>query len=135
MDGDEWEKGERSVKPRDRHQPRRPRLPWTAARTTKIMLRQSSVRHCAATTAPPSCCPNCYAEHSHKDSVNSSAVGKQMKRKKSNSQAQLHLPALDLFWANLRVQHHLPPLDLSWTRLVQVSQQKEVNMVFNVHTY
>ena len=30
--------------------------------------------------------------------------------------AQLHLPARDLFWDNLRVQHHLPPLDLAWTR-------------------
>ena len=26
--------------------------------------------------------------------------------------AQLHLPAHDLFWANLKVQLHLPPLDL-----------------------
>ena len=36
-------------------------------------------------------------------------------QKKSNSQAQLHLPALDLFRANLRFQHYLPPLDLAWT--------------------
>ena len=28
--------------------------------------------------------------------------------------AQLHLPAHDVFWANLRVQLHLPPLDLAW---------------------
>ena len=34
-DGDEWEKGDRRVKPQNEHQPRRPRLPWTAARTTK----------------------------------------------------------------------------------------------------
>ena len=27
--------------------------------------------------------------------------------------AQLHLPAHDLFWANLRVQLHLPPLHLA----------------------
>ena len=54
--------------------------------------------------------------NSHKDNVRSSAVGKQLKQKKSSSQAQLHLPALDLFCANLRVQHHLPPLDLAWTR-------------------
>ena len=32
-DGDEWEKGDRRVKPRNRRQPGRPRLPWTAART------------------------------------------------------------------------------------------------------
>ena len=34
-DGDEWEKGNRKLKPRNRRQPGRPRLPWTAARTTK----------------------------------------------------------------------------------------------------
>ena len=34
-DGDEWEKGDRRVKPRNRRQPGRPRLPWTAARTTE----------------------------------------------------------------------------------------------------
>ena len=42
----------------------------------------------------------------HKDNVRSSAVGKQLKQKKSNSLAKHHLPALDLFWASffLRVQ-------------------------------
>ena len=44
-------------------------------------------------------------QNSHKDNVRSSAVGKQLKQKKSNSQAELHLPALDLFWANSWVQH------------------------------
>ena len=47
-------------------------------------------------------------QDSHKDSVCSSAVGNQPKQKKfsSLSLAQLHLPALDLFWATffLRVQ-------------------------------
>ena len=45
-------------------------------------------------------------QNSHKDNVRSSAVGKQLKQKKSNPLAQLHLPALGLFWANfyLRVQ-------------------------------
>ena len=33
-DGDEWEKKDRRVKPRNRRQPGRPRLLWTAARTT-----------------------------------------------------------------------------------------------------
>ena len=33
-DRDEWEKGDRIAKPQNRHQPRRPRLLWTAARTT-----------------------------------------------------------------------------------------------------
>ena len=66
-----------------------------------------SVQHCAATTAPRNCCPNCYAEQSHKDNIHSSTVGKQLKQKKSNSPAQHHLPALDLFWASsffVRVQ-------------------------------
>ena len=53
------------------------------------------------------------ARNSHKDNVCSSASGKQLKQKKSNSQAQLHLPALHLFWANLWVQQHLPPLDFA----------------------
>ena len=76
-----------------------------------------SAQHCATTSVLCNCCPNCYAERSHKDSVHSSAIGigKQLKRKKSNFQAQLHLRTLDLFWANLRAQHHLPPLDLVWT--------------------
>ena len=39
-DGDEWEKGDRRVKPRDRRRPGRPWLPWTASRTLKIMLRR-----------------------------------------------------------------------------------------------
>ena len=34
--GDKWEKGDRRVKPRNiRRPPRRPRLPWTAARKTE----------------------------------------------------------------------------------------------------
>ena len=39
-------------------------------------------------------------QNSHEDNVSSSAVGKQLKQKKSNFLAQLHLPALDLFWAS-----------------------------------
>ena len=34
--------------------------------------------------------------------------------------AQLHPPAHDLFWANLRVQFHLPPLDLAWNPVVSL---------------
>ena len=75
-----------------------------------------SAQHCTATTVPCNCCPNCYAEQSHRDNVCSSTVGKQLKQKKSNSQAQLSLPALDLFWADLWVQLHLPPLGLARTR-------------------
>ena len=92
-----------------------------------------SVQHCAATTTPRSCCPNYYAEQSHKDSVCSSAVGKQLKQKKCNSLAQLHLPALDLFWANFRVQHHVPPLDLAWTMCVCVHTYIELYDVYQYH--
>ena len=96
---------DRRVKPRNGRQPGRPRLPWTAAGTTGCL---GSVRPRAATTAPSNCCPNCYAKQSHKDNVRSSAVGKQLKQKKSSSLsvAQHHLPVLDLFWASfsLRVQ-------------------------------
>ena len=78
-------------------------------RQNNRMFKAVSVRHCAATTAPRNCCPNCHAEQSHKDNVRSSLAGKQLKQKKSNSLsiAQHHLPALDLFWASsflLRVQ-------------------------------
>ena len=52
--------------------------------------------------------------NSHKDNVCWSAVEKQLMQKKSNFHAQLHLPILDIFWANLKVQHHLPH---SWSRL------------------
>ena len=71
-----------------------------------------SVRHCAVTTAPYSCCPNCYAGQSHKDNVRSSADGKRLKQKKSNSLAQLHLPALGLFWASFFVRIQLTSLFL-----------------------
>ena len=58
-------------------------------------------------------------QNSHKDNVRSSAAGKQLKQRKSNSPAQHHLPALDLFWAKLLRESpaHLPPLDLAWTLL------------------
>ena len=97
-DGDEWEKGDRRMKPRDRRQPGRPRLSWTA-RTIKCpsSIAQRPQNH--ATAVPTA------MQNSDKGNVRSSAVGKQLKQKKSNSQAELHLPALDLFWANLWVQH------------------------------
>ena len=71
-----------------------------------------SARPCAATTAPRNCCPNSYAEQSHKDNVRSSAAGKQLKQKKSNSLslAQHHLPPLDLFWASFFVRVQLTSL-------------------------
>ena len=49
-------------------------------------------------------------QNSHKDNARSSTAGKQLKQKKSNSQAQLHLPALDLFSANFFVRVQLTSL-------------------------
>ena len=115
-DGDEWEKGERRAKPRNRCKPRRPRLLRTAARTTKCY---SSVRSALCSNYCTTQLLSqllCRTESQRQGLYCSSAVGKQLKQKKSTSLAQLHLPALDLFWANLWVQHHLPPLDLAWTR-------------------
>ena len=90
-------KGDRKVKPRNRRQPEDQacRGPPPEQQDVKAV----SVRHCAATTVPRNCCPNCCAEQSHNDYVRSSAVGKQLKQKKSNSLsiARHHHPALDLF--------------------------------------
>ena len=49
-------------------------------------------------------------QNSHKDNIRSSAVGKQLKQKKSNylSIAQHHLPALDLFWASFFLETSSP---------------------------
>ena len=51
-------------------------------------------------------------QNSHKHNVRSSAVGKELKQKKSNSLciAQYHLPALDLFWASFFVGVQLTSL-------------------------
>ena len=38
---------------------------------SRMLIKAVSVRHCAATTAPRNCCPNCYAEQSPKDNVRS----------------------------------------------------------------
>ena len=113
---DEWEKGERRVKPRNRCKPRRPRLPRTAARTIKCY---GSVRSALCSNYRTTQLLSqllCRTESQRPGLYCSSAVGKQLKQKKSSSLAQLHLPALDLFWANFWVQHHLPSLDLAWTR-------------------
>ena len=42
----------------------------------RMLIKAESTRHCAVTTVQRNCCPNCYAEQSHKDNVRSSAVGK-----------------------------------------------------------
>ena len=71
-------------------------------------IKAVSFRHFAATSAPRNCCFNCRpGQIGHKDNVHCTAFEEQ-------PEAQLHLPAHDLFSANLRVQLHLPPLDLAW---------------------
>ena len=123
-DGHEWDWGDRRVRPRNRRQPGRPRLPWTAARTKDCY---GSVRPALRSdyTGPRNCCPNCYAEQSHKDSVRSSAVGKQLMQKKSNSLsvAQHHLPALDLFWASFFMRVQLTSLLLISPGLLQAARK------------
>jgi len=123
--GTNGKRGNRRVRPRNRRQPGRPRLrvPPPEQQTVKAV----SVEHCAATTALRNfCCPNFYAEQSHKDNVRSSAVGKQLKRKKSNSLslslAQHHLPALDLFWATFFVRVQLTSFLLISPGLLQESR-------------
>ena len=83
-DGDEWEKGDRRVKPRIRRQPGRPRLLWTAARTTECYGSvRPALRSNHRTTRLLSQLLSkityynrcCCAEQSHKDNVRSSAVG------------------------------------------------------------
>ena len=110
-DGDKGGRGTKEWRLNRRHQPGRPRMPWTAARTTK-MLRQCPLRHCAATRVPRNYFPNCCAEQSHKDNVRSSAVGKQLTQKKSNFQAQLHslfLISSGLTWGSSTISLLLIP--------------------------
>ena len=105
--------GDERVKAQSQVPTRKTEMPWTAARTTKcygsvrFAIAQQLVYH--AVTVPT-------AMRNRITNVRCSAVGKQLMQKKFNFQAQLHLPTLDLFWANPRVRHHLPPLDLAWTR-------------------
>ena len=76
-------------------------------------VRDGDPSHCAATCALRDSCFNCRAGQSHKDNVRCTAVEEQPKAKEVQFASQLHLPAHDLFWANLRVQLQLPPLDLA----------------------
>ena len=62
-----------------------------------------SIWHCAATTTPHICCPNCYAEQqSHKENV--ALLLGNMQKSRTLSLAQHYLPALDLFWASFFVR-------------------------------
>ena len=42
----------------------------------RMLIKAVSARHCAATSVPGNCCPDCCAEQSHKDNVRSCAVRK-----------------------------------------------------------
>ena len=102
-DGDEWEK------PQSRQAPTRKTKAAVDRRQNNKMLRQ-----CPSGIAqrPPhhAVAVLTAMQNSHKDNGRSSAVMKQLKQKKSNPQAQLHLPALDLFWASLFLRVELTSL-------------------------
>ena len=78
-----------------------------------------STRHCAATSALHSCCFNCRAGQSQGQCPLHCCWGTTRSERSPTFAAQLHLPALDLFWANVRVQLHLPPLDLAWNPVMR----------------
>ena len=100
-DGDEWERGteELNLKTGANPEDRGCRGPPPEQ---KIIL--SSVRPPHHAVAVPTAMQN-----SHKDNARISAVGKQLKQKKSSSLsvAPHHLPALDLFWASFFVRVQL----------------------------
>ena len=67
--------------------------------------------------SPRHCCFNCRAGQSQGQCPLHCCWGTTRTTRSERSPtfaAQLHLPAHDLFWADLRVQLHLPPLDLAW---------------------
>ena len=95
---------------------KRPDRQWTAARTMKVLRRcplaivQRLVHRATAVST---------AVQSHKDNVRCTVLQACERSERSPTfAAQFHLPAHDLFWANLRVQLHLPPLDLAWNPVV-----------------
>ena len=93
---------------------KRPERPWTAARTMEVLIKAVSPRHCPATSALRNCCFNCHAGQSQGQCPLHCCWGTTRSERSPTFAAQLHLPAHDLFWANLRVQLDLPPLDLAW---------------------
>ena len=91
---------------------KRPERPWTAAARTMEVLRRCPLgiaqrlvhRAIAVSTAG--------AESQGQCPLHCSWGTIWRERIQLSFAAQLHLPAHDLFWANLRVQLHLSPLDL-----------------------
>ena len=95
-----------------RRQPGRPatEMPWTAARTTKFNVKALSVRHRAVPTA--------MQNRVAKDNQSvAPPLGNWLKRKKSNSQAQLHLGLISSGLTCGSSTTSLFSLDLAaWTR-------------------
>ena len=123
---------------------KRPERPWTAARTMEVLRRcplaiaQRLVHRAIAVSTAV------LGSH-RKDNVRCTAVEEQPEAKEVQLSfaAQLHLPARDLFWANLRVQLHLPPLDLAsvepsdavkcWPQLFIATPNLRETLLLNVH--
>ena len=120
-DGDRVGRGRQSEGSTAETVRKRPERPWTAARTMEVLRRcplaiAQRLVHCAIAVSTAVL-----------DRVTKTmSVALLLTNNLDNSKqrcptcsAQLHLPAHDLFWANLRVQLHLPPLrslsfDLVW---------------------
>ena len=84
-------------------------------RQNKGSVKAVCPRHCPATSAPRNCCFNCPARAESQGQCPLHCCWGTTRSERSPTFAgQFHLPAHDLFWANLRVQLHLPPLDLAW---------------------
>ena len=115
--------GDKRVKARPWIQPERPPPPTPQKnpgetvdhRQDNESVKAVCPRHCAATSTLRNCCFNCRAwAESQRQCPLHCCWGTTRRERSPTFAAQLHLPAHDLFWANLKVQLHLPPLDLAW---------------------
>ena len=113
-DGDEWEKGDKRVKPWNRRQPGRPRLPWTAARTTKCygsirpalcsnhrttqLLSQLLCRTVTKTMSVALPLGNNWSKVS--PTLKSGSTSLLLTSSGLLHESPAHLPPLDLFWAS-----------------------------------
>ena len=93
---------------------KRPERPWTATRTMEVLRRcpltiAQRLVHCAVAVSTAA------LGQSQRQCPLHCCRGTTRSERSPTFIAQLHLPAHDLFWANLRVLHHLPPLNLAWT--------------------
>ena len=113
-DGDEWERGteERNLETGANPEDQGCRGPPPEQNVMAV-----SVRHCAATTAPRNCCPNCYVEQSHKDNVRSSAVGETVNWSKRSPTLQPSTTSLLLISSGLASSWESSSPPSSWSRL------------------